>query len=1100
MNQTSLPLRVLDCWHKIEFFESTDIQTLHDEGDGVIRYHQPELESAPGCLPWLNPQQIRRASRVYSPDKPYRYSLYLGIFDRSEIFAAAQQAFPLWKADDDERLDDEGLTCSLRLTLDQNGKLDPDSLECSTVTWALGQLQGHQLDTLRQEDYEIATRRLQQRLLEIVTVADNLKHEHGLPPALTTFEILEFLKAMGDWSAFSPRRLDKHPALLIQLTELDERELDYSPINIAPQQWLPLSQLPASLATAQTDNKAQTAPEPGSHSANSPEEIAILNSFYLRDLERVKADMAANGLAQDSPLGRYLSDSVPRRPDLLTAQGEAVLREGLRLAKLPQGRWPGEDAHAMSLMQQFAINTLTHDLCNTGLYSVNGPPGTGKTTLLRDLVAHNLVSRAEVLAGLDEPAGAFGADLTLNQDGNTKTIKTLIPALTGFEMVVVSSNNAAVENISKELPQLKSMGQAYRQTAYLKPVAQKLAAKHHYPKNKRPYVEQLAEQDDCWGLIAATLGKSANRKRFGNQVFYKTIDKLDAQGGAHRYRTLFHALKQLASGSNPKDDFCQAQAAFRAARERVEDIQKALCRLEALSDLEAECQTQERWLEGKRLRLARLDAGLALLRSRLPVWWKGQLRRRCRGKAILRGLELRRDLLTKQRTVAIIKFTELQGRLAAERLACTPLLARYPDAHFADAQTDFEAAAVQHQAFGLCRALNQARAQLTVAALELHQAWLVAAYHDKNLHLHDSIFNLMAAVDGKVANRAAAKALWQLLFMVVPLVSSTFASVARQFAALAAGDIGWLFIDEAGQASPQQAVGALWRARRAVVVGDPLQIEPVFTIPPAFVEAMAKQKLGEQWLLWSPGLTSVQHLADKSNPYGTQQINQHLWLGSPLRVHRRCDDPMFSIANQIAYNNKMIHGSEHPHDPTPFTWGPSCWFDVRGAVEGKHFVPEQAQHVLTMLEEYLCQHQTLPDVYIITPFKRIKKQLQCYLHGALTSKIQDDTELDGQWPAWLAHRIGTVHTFQGKEEKNVILVLGLSAEHPGAANWASSKPNLLNVAVTRAQKRVYIVGCTETWANRPYFSDAHAALPTRLPEQENAKEVPLPRSEEINSP
>ncbi|ACT08814.1 conserved hypothetical protein [Dickeya chrysanthemi Ech1591] len=1099
MNKSNSPLHVLDCWHKIEFFESTDIQTLHDERDGVIRYYQSELEGDPSCLPWLNYQQIRRASHFHSPTKPYRYVLYLGIFDRSAIFETARLALPDWHEDNDERLDDEGLTCSLKLTLDQNGILDLNSLEFSTVTWALGLLQCQKLETLSLENYEISTQRLQQRLLEIVTVANNLKHEHGLPPALSTFEILEFLKAMGDWSAFAPKHLDKHPALLIQLTELELMGIDYSPTVIEPERWLPISQLAVRLTDSQSDSNVQTNAEPGPHSINAPEEIAILNSFYLRDLERVTADIAANELAQDSPLGRYLSESIPRQPDLLTTAGEGVLREGLRLARLPSGRWPGEDAHTMSLMQQFAINTIAHDLRNTGLYSVNGPPGTGKTTLLRDLVAHNLVSRAEVLSALSEPANAFGTDLTLKHDGDTKIIKTLIPALTGFEMVVVSSNNAAVENISKELPQLKSLGQAYRQTAYLKPVAQKLAAKHHYPKNKRHYVEPLAKQDECWGLIAATLGKAANRQRFGNQVFYKNIEKMVAQDEARNYRTLFPALKQQAANRNPKEDFSNAQIAFRSAREQVDNIQKALCRLEALSDLDAECKTQQQGLESKKLRLAVLNARIALLRSRLPAWWKGQFKRSCRGKAILRGLELRQDLLAKQLTVARIKLAELQDRLAAEQLACKPLLARYPDVSFPGPETDFEAAAVQRQAFGQCQALNQARAQLTVAAMELHQVWLVAAYDDKKIQLHDSIISLMSTIDGKVANRAVAKALWQLLFMVVPLVSSTFASVARQFSALGAGDIGWLFIDEAGQANPQQAVGSLWRARRAVVVGDPLQIEPVFTIPPAFVETIAKQKLGEQWSLWSPGISSVQHLADKSNPYGTQQINQQLWLGSPLRVHRRCDDPMFSIANQIAYNNKMIHGSDHPHDPTPFLWGPSRWFDIRGKIEGKHFVPEQARHVLNMLEAYLQQHKALPDVYIITPFKRIKKELRCYLQETLSSHIQYDDKLTSQLQEWLAHRIGTVHTFQGKEERNVILVLGLSTEHPGAANWASSKPNLLNVAVTRAQKRIYIVGCTETWANRPFFSDAHTALATALPKREGSKVALLPQPEEINS-
>ncbi|MEQ1974338.1 DEAD/DEAH box helicase [Xenorhabdus sp. SGI240] len=327
----------------------------------------------------------------------------------------------------------------------------------------------------------------------------------------------------------------------------------------------------------------------------------------------------------------------------------------------------------------------------------------------------------------------------------------------------------------------------------------------------------------------------------------------------------------------------------------------------------------------------------------------------------------------------------------------------------------------------------------------------------------------MSVINNSFENRKVSLALWRLLFMIVPVVSSTFASVGRQFSAFSAGDIGWLFIDEAGQATPQQAVGALWRAKRAVVVGDPLQIEPVFTIPPIFVEAIAKREFGETWRDWSPTIQSVQNLADRVNPYGTMQISKDTWLGSPLRVHRRCNEPMFSIANVIAYNNKMLHGKNQLWPQDEFLWGSSCWFDVSGEAEGKHYVPAQGQHVLTMLKTWL-QHnnQTLPDTYIISPFKQVKNQLKVFLQKELRG-VEGINQ-------WVNKRIGTVHTFQGKEEKNVIFVLGLSEKTQGAAKWASEKPNLLNVAITRAQSRVYIVGSKRIWSGCQYFDVADEKL------------------------
>ena len=107
-------------------------------------------------------------------------------------------------------------------------------------------------------------------------------------------------------------------------------------------------------------------------------------------------------------------------------------------------------------------------------------------------------------------------------------------------------------------------------------------------------------------------------------------------------------------------------------------------------------------------------------------------------------------------------------------------------------------------------------------------------------------------------------------------------------------------VDEAGQAPPQAAVGALWRARRAVLVGDPLQLKPIVTVSDAALEHMrTRYQVDAHWL---PNRQSAQTLANEATPWGrlAGPSGSKTWVGLPLVVHRRCDRPMYALANRIA--------------------------------------------------------------------------------------------------------------------------------------------------------------------------------------------------------
>ena len=59
-------------------------------------------------------------------------------------------------------------------------------------------------------------------------------------------------------------------------------------------------------------------------------------------------------------------------------------------------------------------------------------------------------------------------------------------------------------------------------------------------------------------------------------------------------------------------------------------------------------------------------------------------------------------------------------------------------------------------------------------------------------------------------------------------------------------------------------------------------------------------------------------------------------------------------------------------------------------------------------------------------------------------------------------------------------MLGCDEQTRWAAAWAAGKPNLLNVALTRAKHRFFVIGEERLWAGLPYFSEANSELLPRV--------------------
>jgi len=355
------------------------------------------------------------------------------------------------------------------------------------------------------------------------------------------------------------------------------------------------------------------------------------------------------------------------------------------------------------------------------------------------------------------------------------------------------------------------------------------------------------------------------------------------------------------------------------------------------------------------------------------------------------------------------------------------------------------------------------RTKVFLAALDLQAAFILGAARILYPNLRTAMEMLKGQLPGEIPPAVIGTA-WQSLFLVVPVVSTTFASVPRLFSHLGREALGWLFIDEAGQAPPQDAAGAIWRSRRVVAVGDPLQLEPILSTLFTTQQAIRRHHgVDETWL---PARTSVQGLTDRVTPIGTWlpgPDTDPVWVGAPLKIHRRCDEPMFGIVNRLAYDGMMIQATP-PRTP-PLDLLPSRWVDVVATHADGNWIPDEGRAVDQIIE-YLLKHDVEPaNIFAISPFRDAAHALRTQLaaHPGL--------------------KAGTIHTTQGQERDIVLLVLGGGT--PGARSWAAQRPNLLNVAVSRAKQRLYVIGNHDLWAKQPHFNtlarriDVHPWTPKR---------------------
>lgn len=296
------------------------------------------------------------------------------------------------------------------------------------------------------------------------------------------------------------------------------------------------------------------------------------------------------------------------------------------------------------------------------------------------------------------------------------------------------------------------------------------------------------------------------------------------------------------------------------------------------------------------------------------------------------------------------------------------------------------------------------------------------------------------------------------------------------------GEADLLIVDEAGQGTPEVGASAFLFAKRAIVVGDVEQLDPVWSHDEAgdrllvqrFVLGARITPDDDAYRTLAPGgvllaCGSVMRMAQRISWRSAPNAQA---AGLTLTNHYRCLEPIIEICNRMVYRGALQVATRSPKK----LWRPELKrlgylvVDAPGDTAnpgGSRRNLSEAATIARWLRENeasLVQHfspdgqKDLADIVaIVTPFRGQKSYLKEAIAKAFGyARIDYEDEL----AIYNRMTIDTVHSLQGAE-KSVVIFSMVESSTPSEPQFYDRGTNLINVAISRA-KEMFVVALSQT--------------------------------------